>query len=260
MKQFTISLLHNKRYFLAEPAWKVGPWSNANSPPKSPQNNLVDIIINLPGYLEDISEIERGTAPEGKTASLLNHLKSDLTALYQWRWSWDTENPNATWEIEPTNLPPGFVVCDSRALHDVLWFRTFSQAAEISLYNAVLICTLGLLWQFEPQEGRQAKLTSTGLLTLPGQYNSLYEPAQEICRAFEYQLLNASKSRESALFWLLPLGIAHKVLQNDAQFGPWIQSLLDRSSVTRGYGTGKMEFAFGHYDFLDAALEKHGSG
>jgi hypothetical protein len=117
-----------------------------------------------------------------------------------------------------------------------------------------------LLWQFEPQGQTEPIVLSSYPLRMPGQYNSLHGPAEEICRAFEYQLLNVNNTRESALFWLLPLGIAHKVLQEDPRYSCWIQSMLDMSKLTRGYGSGTNEFAFGHYEFLNFALSRQRPG
>jgi hypothetical protein len=258
--QFTVSLLSKTRSFLEEPAWKTEPWRGSGLPTKSPQNELVDILIDLPGFLQDVSEIENGIVPGTKRVSLIEHLRSNLAVLYHWRWSWQRRNPDAVWEIEPADLPPGKTVYNSRLFPKVLWFRTFTQATEIQLYNAVLLCTLGLLWQFEPQGQTEPIVLSSYPLRMPGQYNSLHGPAEEICRAFEYQLLNVNNTRESALFWLLPLGIAHKVLQEDPRYSCWIQSMLDMSKLTRGYGSGTNEFAFGHYEFLNFALSRQRPG
>ena len=80
---------------------------------------------------------------------------------------------------------------------------------------------------------------------LPGDFSSLYEPAQEICRVFEFQLLNVSHCRESALFWLFPLGLASKVLEEDDQdWTRWIKEMLDTSKITKGYGTGNNQYAY----------------
>jgi hypothetical protein len=212
-------------------------------------------MVDLPGYLQDVSEIEQGIASEVKRVALIHRLRSNLAVLYEWRWRWQRMNPNAVWEIEPTQLPPGKVTCSCRLFHKILWFRNFTLATEIQLYNAVLLCTLGLLWQFEPQQEMEATVLSDYPLRMPNQYSSLHEPADEICRAFEYQMLNATNCQESALFWLLPLGVAHKVLRDDFRYDSWIQSMLDTSQATRRYGSSTREFAFGHYDFLDAVLK-----
>lgn len=247
--QFTIGLVSKRRTFLEQECWKTLPWHGVGLPPKTPQNELVDIMVNIPGYMEVSASIQSGRASGTQIAHLIARLKEDLSFSYKWRWKWEAGNPNAAWELTLSEVPTGRVVCDGRLFEKVLWFRTFTQATEILLYNAVLLCLLGMLWQFEPPPDSESQSTTSVPLILPCEVVNLIEPAEEICRGFEYQLLNVQNSRESALFWLLPLGVAAKVLEGEPKYGRWIQAMLDTSRVTRGYGTGMSEFAFGHYHF-----------
>lgn len=247
--QFTIGLVAKRRIFLEQAAWKTIPWSGVGVPQKSPQNELIDIMVNIPGYMEDLASIQNGSASGTQVVHLVTSVKRDLSALYEWRWKWTENNPNAAWEIALSEVPSGRVISKFRLFEKVLWFRSFTHATEILLYNAVLLCLLGTLWQFEPPPDPESPGQTSAPLILPGEVINLIEPAEEICRGFEYQLLNINNSRESALFWLLPLGVAAKVLEMEPAYGRWIQAMLDTSRVTRGYGSGMSEFAFGHYQF-----------
>lgn len=247
--QFTIGLVSKRRIFLEQESWKTLPWCGVGLPPKSPQNELVDIMVNIPGYMEVLASLQTGQASAAQVAHLVANLKEDLSFSYQWRWKWEAKNPNAAWELAPSEVPTSRVVSKVRLFEKVLWFRTFTHATELLLYNAVLLCLLGLLWQLEPPPDPESQGPTSVPLVLPCEVVNLIEPAEEICRGFEYQLLNVENSRESALFWLLPLGIAAKVLEREPKYGRWIQAMLDTSKVTRGYGTGMSEFAFGHYQF-----------
>lgn len=247
--QFTIGLVSRRRTFLEQDSWKTSPWRSVGLPPKTPQNELVDIMVNIPGYMEDLASIQTGQASDTRIAQLVASIKEDLSFSYKWRWKWEAENPNAAWEVALSEAPTARVVSNVRLFEKVLWFRNFTQATEILLYNAVLLCLLGMLWQFEPPPDSNWQPPTSVPLILPGEVVNLIEPAEEICRGFEYQLLNVENSRESALFWLLPLGIAATVLEGEPKYGQWIQAMLDTSRVTRGYGTGMSEFAFGHYHF-----------
>ena len=249
MVQFTIALISGQRLFLDRPVWKTEPWRGEAAPPKTPQNELVDIMVNIPGYLQDAAAIKREADPGTQLVALVGHLRADLANLYEWRWRWEQRNPHGAYELDPVDLPTGKMVGSFRLCHNVLWFHSFTQATEILLYNAVLLCLLGALWQFEPPDESQVGIAPSTPLMLPGECSSLFEPAEEICRAFEYQLLNVNNGGESALFWLLPLGVAHKVLEGEPEYAKWITSMLDSSRVTRGYGTGNSEFAFGNYPF-----------
>ncbi|ETN40746.1 uncharacterized protein HMPREF1541_05026 [Cyphellophora europaea CBS 101466] len=247
---FTVGLVAKKRIFLEQAIWKTAPWQGSGLPPKTAQNELVDIMVGIPGYMQDTVEIQQGGAKDKqKKALLLARLKADLSTLFDWRWKWEAHNPNAAIEMEPGALPVGRRVCDFRLFRKVLWFRNFTQATEILLYNAVLLCLLGALWQFDPPAEVEVPAPTNSILKRPDEIFSLLEPAEEICRGFEYQLLNIDNSQDSTLFWLLPLGVASKVLEAEPEYGRWIQSMLDTSRVTRGYGSGMSEFAFGHYQF-----------
>lgn len=225
------------------------PWQGPGASPKNPQNELVDILVNMPGYIEDSSLVQNGSASGEQRAHLIACLKDDLALLSHWRWKWEQVNPNAAWEVEVAHLPCQRAISTARLFEKVLWFRSFTHATEILLYNAVLLCLLGALWQFEPPSGRDPQMRTSSPLLLPNEVESLFEPAEEICRGFEYQLLNINNSRESALFWLMPLGVAAKVLEEEEEYGAWIRTMLNTSKVTRGYGSGTNEFAFGHYQF-----------
>lgn len=218
-------------------------------PPKSPQNELVDVLVHIPAFIVEAEALGSTPTPQARS-SLVAKLRVLLDLAYDWRWSWQSRNVNAVWDMAPAELPHGKKVGGCRCFHEVLWFSSFTHATEICLYNAVLLCVLGLLWQFEPPDSDQESIRlSRSPLMLPGDISSLYEPAEEICRAFEFQLLNVAHCRESALFWLFPLGLASKVLEDDPEYGRWIKSMLDRSYVTRGYGTGNNSYGFGNYKF-----------
>ena len=80
---------------------------------------------------------------------------------------------------------------------------------------------------------------------------TLQAAAVEIVRSFEYQLTQVQHYPDTpALFWLFPLGLASKVLADDesSPWHTWIQTMLDTSVVTRGYGRGKNAFGFGFYE------------
>jgi hypothetical protein len=114
-------------------------------------------------------------------------------------------NADAAWEVDPEELPPSKQVGGPRLIHEVLWFTSFTHATEISLYTALLLCVLGLLWQIQPLRQGDAVRISKSPLRLPGEFSKLYEPAEEMCRAFEFQLLHAEHCNEPAQFWLFPL-------------------------------------------------------
>ena len=211
----------------------------------------------VPGLLDDEARYQSEPSPSA-LSDLRSRIDQQLEKLYQWRWEWEELHPDTVWEVEPNAPDCSHELLGSfRAVHKVLCFSSFALATEISLYNAILLCLLGLLWSFEPPSSAFPSLRlSKGPLNLPGDSCNLYEPAEEICRTFEYQLLNVRHSTESALFWLFPLGLASKVLEDDVNYCMWIKSMLDTSQTTRGYGTGNNAFGFGAYNFPKIARRK----
>jgi hypothetical protein len=238
-----------QRCFLDQPAWKSDPWAGL---PKSPQNELIDVLVHLPGYLHDLAQIEQGNLSQ---ATLITRLQADLAFLRKWRWNWHEQNPDAAWEIYPAELLPGMAPCSFRVFPKVLWFKTFTQSSEILLYNAVLICTLGLLAHFSPPPARQYSITSITPLPLSVHPTSLFDAAVEVFRTFEHQLLSVSSCHEPAFFWLLPLGVASKVLQRVPEYVRWAEEMVGMAAKLRSHGSGSSEFAFGYWGFLDKALE-----
>ncbi|KIX09868.1 uncharacterized protein Z518_00949 [Rhinocladiella mackenziei CBS 650.93] len=247
----TVSLITKTRSFLEQPAWLTEPWSARSDFHKNAQNQLVDILVYIPGFLQDQSQLEQSPSDQFKQ-SLIQRIEYQIAKAYNWRWSWEELNPNVAWEVDPEMLPSDqFPLSPSRVVRKVLMFSSFSKAAEIALYNATLLCLLGLLWTMKsPEEDSPSPITlSQTPLFLPGELRSLTEPAIEISRAFEFQLANVKRSRDSALFWLFPLGLASRVLEDNPDYITWIKSMLDSSQVTRGYGTGGNTYGFGFYKF-----------
>ncbi|KIW51733.1 hypothetical protein, variant 3 [Exophiala xenobiotica] len=255
----TIGLITKTRTFLEQSVWIDEPWSLCGQGNKSPQNQLVDILVYVPGFLEDQAQLEQQPSEDFRL-DLVQRIEYQVARLYNWRWHWEEINPNSVWGVDPTVIPSHqLLAVNPRPIRNTLILSTFSKAIEISLYNAVLLCLLGLLWSLNPIDGDEYSPSPMELssqsrtqtpLHLPGEVDSLIKPAIEICRAFEFQLLNVKNSRDTALFWLFPLGLASKVLEDNAEYMAWIKDMLDSSQITRGYGTkGQNTAGFGFYKF-----------
>ncbi|KIX96742.1 uncharacterized protein Z520_07461 [Fonsecaea multimorphosa CBS 102226] len=255
----TISLITRTRTFLEQPEWLSEPWATCGEYNKNPQNRLVDILVHVPGFLQDQAQLEQAPSEQFRL-ELIQRIEYQIAKAHNWRWQWEEMNPTVAWEVDPETLPADRTLLSSqpRPVRKVLVFSSFTKAAELSLYNAILLFLLGLLWTLKPPEGESppsvrlpcsssSQSASSSALFLPGDVDSLVEPAIEICRAFEFQLLASKNSRDSALFWLFPLGLASKALEDNVDYLAWIKNMLDASQVTRGYGTGGNTFGFGFY-------------
>ncbi len=204
--------------------------------------------MHVPGFLEDQAQLER-VESEYFRHDLIQRIEYQIAKAHNWRWQWEEMNPDVAWEVDPGIIPADQVLTQHRPIRKVLLFSSFSKATELCLYNAILLFLLGLLWTLKPPacDSPEPIRLSQSSLYMPGDVDSLVEPAIEICRSFEYQLLNVKHSRDCALFWLFPLGLASKALEEKSEYLAWIRGMLDASQVTRGYGTGANTYGFGFY-------------
>jgi hypothetical protein len=221
--------------------WTLDPGS------KSPQSYIADVLVSVPGLLED-AEMYTQSRPRNQPIDLIIRIKTQLEKLYNWRWAWEEANSLAIWEVEKSDADPSDLCQQRRACEKALHFGTASQSTGIMQYNAALLWLLSLLWKLEPlrvegivdaaaEYGRRSLFSSSSsLLFRPGETYSLRGPATEICRCYDYQIQHERKSRESSLFYLLPIALAGTVLKDDHQFSEWIHAMLNSSRVTSGYG------------------------
>ena len=257
----TVGLLQKRRLFLEDDRWRDVPWA-LRPESKSNQDQLVDFLVKLPGFLEDQQTL-RTTYDAAAKQSLVDEVLSQLQLLFQWRWNWETNHPSAAREEHRPDVHVNSTTAPPRVVERILVFSSFAFAVVIALYDAVLLCLLGLLYtELDASDAREHiqrvslnaqwefSIGSDSSLTLPHFGTiSLIATAIEIARIFEYELLHVRECGNSAaLFWLFPLGLAGKVLQNNAPMTRWIQTLLDTSEVTRGYGRGDNAFGFGFYE------------
>jgi hypothetical protein len=206
--------------------------------------------------------------------SLRNRLLSQLEDLYAWRWRWQAANHGvvSTSLHNATQGPsPGIsAIPNSSRAAEVpaqLLFTHGEAAAEITLYNAILIWLLALVWKLEPicgaeliqhcaknamlRETGSSQVDSTGSaggsasparrfdpLQGPGAALGIREPAMEICRVFEWQSRThgAAATRGPDALYLFPMGTAMSVFEEDPDSMVWARSMLARSRVTSGYG------------------------
>lgn len=255
-----VGLLQKRRLFLEEQDWCTVPWA-LQPHQKSNQDCLIDILAKMPGLLEEQQALQSCFDP-GRTQRLIDAASTQLRLLFDWRCRWEAENPNAVVEFErseingPTsgNGPPDV----QRLLH----FSDLTAAVEIELYNATLLCYLGLLYFEMTALQAQAHVREIAMsiprastpwsnlpLRLPSQTTvTLRTVAVEIVRTFEYQLHHTQQCPDIVVLYpLFPLGLASKILSKDAAMTRWIQDLLAMSTVTKGYGRGENAFGFGSY-------------
>ncbi|KAI1370693.1 hypothetical protein F4677DRAFT_465005 [Hypoxylon crocopeplum] len=279
------SLVTQRRVCLEEPRWHSVPYALDPSA-KPPMSYLLDILTFVPGLLEDFSRLEfsgdkktePAIDPSTLQTSLLDRTMQKLTILYCWRWRWQgrfgsevtaTNNHSSAHALGGATVKLPNLVGSSPWVSPLNFARP-AAAADIMLYNAVLIWLLALMWDLEPlradtlieqcaNQAREsvlskcasvpydkfnftdptAKLTSYGSfgpLRRPGAAVSVRDPAIEICRAFEWQSRHHGAGDEANFIYMFPIGMAISVLDADPGGRRRIHSLLEANVLTRGYG------------------------
>ncbi|KAF2120760.1 hypothetical protein BDV96DRAFT_641417 [Lophiotrema nucula] len=243
----TSFLVARQRLFLEEQEWKVIPW-DLKPFSKTQQNYLVDILVDVPGLLQDATKLQ-GQGDQQVDEELLSRVKARLYALYHWRFTWELLNPNAAYEVMS---PPE--ARKKRVIPRKLFCQNHGQGAEILLYNAIYIFLFELLQRLSPDTVSDVILAVTetaahdagfsdtaprGILKLPDEVRDSRDLAIEICRTFEYKMLDPNKLDGSNLFFLFPLGIAWPVLVDEEDYRAWMVDMLDSTPVTKGYAIGR---------------------
>lgn len=173
----------------------MGPWSVSGASRKTAQNQLVDVLAHVPGFLHDQNKF-KDTGKELLRQSLAHRIKHQLCITYAWRLEWEKSNLDTLWEANHEPDYPLLGLIQSRPYLNILACSGWRQATEITLYNAVVLSLLGILWSLElPTEELPYyyKKWHPPLL-LSRQISSMQQVAAEICRKFELQLATGSQS------------------------------------------------------------------
>ncbi|KAI3335297.1 hypothetical protein F4824DRAFT_465337 [Ustulina deusta] len=286
------SLVTRKRVFLDNPAWHTGPYALAPRS-KAPQSYLLDILASVPGLLEDHHGFEQMlsqnhhlafSAPDRADAGccfediatsrshMTNRVVAKLESLFVWRLHWQVAFGSDVW-VEKTPSVESLARRNAPAAaanrHDKLRFSRPGAAADIALYNAVLMWLLALINELEPPRAQfliqscayQAMMSmpdvafaftpgaaATGLAELPsceplrcvGSTTRVRDAAMEICRVFEWQSANHASTTpsETNFVYMFPIGLALCVLDAEPDTRGWIRAMLDANALTRDYGVG----------------------
>lgn len=250
ISKVTVGLIARQRSLLEQEHWRTVPWA-LDSPTQSAQSRLVNILIFVPGFLEDDTRLDR-EFEFGLHEDLVQRLKLQLEQLFKWRWRWEGVNQHAAWEEESDR---------KASVGRKILFQNLPQAVEIMTYNSVLIWILGLLWKLDPlnthytvlnaagtsKDASTCRYNTLGPLNLPGEAVQLREIAVEICMAFDFQVRNIKNHAVSSLFFLMPIGLAWSVLEHEEEWKKVIDEGLASSHVTKGYQTEQNAFGFGSY-------------
>ncbi|KAH7121625.1 hypothetical protein EDB81DRAFT_230961 [Dactylonectria macrodidyma] len=260
-------LVGKQRLFLDDIKWRTVPWE-LNPASKTPQSELLDILVMIPSILQDHAASEKAAAPAPyMSTEIADRVQVQLKTLYQWRWKWQAESGHqvsvdngTTWQANGAAAAVLGSIGTSRHL-DRLVFCKFVAATEIMLYNAALMWLLALLWKTDPlgagsrieacadttmPEG-DARFASFEPLRRPGASVTVRDPAMEVCRAFEWVSRHHCRSKDPSFLYLFPMGMAMSVLEQESEGKEWAKKLLEKSPLTASYAQGGNPAGFGFY-------------
>ncbi|KAK3671365.1 hypothetical protein LTR78_008826 [Recurvomyces mirabilis] len=261
------SLILHKRTFLADISWRSDPWSERG---KTDEDQLVDILATVPGIYEDL--VTADSSLPYAASVLYDHaalnIEASLTRLFYWRRNWDAKYPRVACATvrAPTSPNAKKLPVYPQGAELMLRYNNFARSIEDSLFNAVAISLMDTLSSGNMPEPLATNITdnlrrmfddhqqsnttwdaSPALLPLSGVW-SIHDLARQIIRGFEFQLEHVRTCHESTLFWLFPVGLASKILEDDHGWSEWVQVMLEKSRSTHGEPQSLLErFVSGDY-------------
>lgn len=175
--------MDRKRSFLASKEWRTIPWTNI---PKTPHQDMQDLLLELPGILEDQDTLPRAAYP-----SLLRQCLDLEARLKAWYENFRRIYPGPPYWLEFSTLkidPPVFPTCYQFASVGVANTHTFYWANLILVYSTIV----GLTPVNQPP------------IAAVGDTSDL---AAQICMAMEYYI-SPGKKTYGPMLTLYPLRIA----------------------------------------------------
>jgi hypothetical protein len=222
-------------------------------------------------WLQEPSVTSEGTFSGIRNASLKERIANQLQLLFRWRWEWQYQygygvRAEEQFVVYTTSSQYSQGNCVKFEFGD----NSMVRAAEIALYNALLLWLLVLLWNIIPNplevkavitdcanharlasymreavhEAIYQKALSFEPFSAPGDFIGLRVPAIEICRVYQWQSRHhhlASKCTEPILLYIYPLGMATSVLEREIDIRDWISEMVGNSPITSGYKANRFK-------------------
>jgi hypothetical protein len=173
------------------------------------------------------------------TEELCAKILSTVDALYNWRWAWQAEFPDATYLTVPNTADsPGSMKLPPSPFQTVIWFRDPLRATELGFYDSLLLILQSMCeWFGISMEPSFAPLMSDPLLPLQG---TRMDTALEICRMADYQLHGLRRS-SGAFMLLFPLNVAYRNLVPNSAEALWLEKIMAWIADTHGFEMGRRE-------------------
>lgn len=200
-----------------EEPWRVASLSSTHTPTLS-LDHLVECMADISGLFADANKTEL-TPQEGSVSTPARRAPAQaiLDRLYSWRWSWEAQHGDSV---------------SQQAAHDasvfgiVVHFDNPQLLYDIWLYDALLILVLNYLNGLDHSSRSEEPIPQTSGLLKPDQVLLAQQPAIEICRCLDYQMLNLAFPAPIHQ-WALPLALAYVTLPPASPVAAWVLSKIE---------------------------------
>ncbi|KAE8358937.1 hypothetical protein BDV27DRAFT_150001 [Aspergillus caelatus] len=200
--EVTAALVHRKPSFLASKDWLTVPWAG-DAPVKDILQHLLDVAVDIPGYLSRIDEfgamVDKAAACPfeltGMHSSICQQATSLQTRLNMWKAAYaDTYSLGTAWEVHDTESTDGFPVfrCRNTSTMSVT-------VAKILYYPDILLATsMCFYWALS----LVVSASDSGFVSVLGPQQR-YQFACDICRSMKYYINNIPGYLMSRIMFVL---------------------------------------------------------
>ncbi|KNG85791.1 putative C6 finger domain protein [Aspergillus nomiae NRRL 13137] len=198
----TAALVHRKPSFLASKDWLTVPWAG-DAPAKDILQHLLDIAVDIPGYLSRIDEfsamVDRAAVCTFELTGMQSSIWQQATELQArlnlWKAAYaDTYPAGTAWEAYDTESADGFPIFQCRNT------STMSvTVAKILHYPDILLATsMCFYWALS----LVVSMSDSGLVSVLGPQQR-YQFACDICRSMKYYINNIPGYLMSRIMFVL---------------------------------------------------------
>ncbi|KAE8134745.1 hypothetical protein BDV38DRAFT_154478 [Aspergillus pseudotamarii] len=198
----TAALVHRKPSFLASKDWLTVPWAG-DAPVKDILQHLLDVAVDIPGYLSRIDEfgamVDRAAACPfeltGMHSSICQQATNLQARLNMWKAAYaDTYSLGTAWEVHDTESTDGFPVfrCRNTSTMSVT-------VAKVLYYPDILLATsMCFYWALS----LVVSASDSGFVSVLGPQQR-YQFACNICRSMKYYINNIPGYLMSRIMFVL---------------------------------------------------------
>lgn len=249
-----------QRSFLDEQKWKDVPWEDDVSE-KSPFDYLVDVLSDLPYFLEHVAHhnipMAAGLPERPDKDSLQEELLERLQILKELREAWYVTYSTPGWRISVASSALSEGSDNVRPPFDTaVCFTDLYRAYEYCLYHMTCILLFLLYQDLSPDNLQLVEDISPGLFP----NGSILQLVRNICRCTDFLCLDKHGSR-GYIILQLPATVAYLATDQNSPEAKWLYGVCKKYARSSGFGWGDfaMEQVTPLSEWLASCRDRHRS-